>query len=535
MYFPFFFPCTRYTAVDEGGVRVDLCGQYWGARSRRVPGSEYRAACWRWKHLWMALRRASLLLRIAACWASAEHTVGAMLPPQSPPAALTSPGGSAVAPTLLAATAIQLHSDIKVQPVYDFNLQNAELQTDADVVSIHEDAGWGIPWRKFFTPAVPAPAVWARHIAAMQGALESGVWRTAHGSFLTLSLVNNGLGRTCPAANVTEAGGSDPFIGPTTGPCTGCYEFDPTRNPEAALVRAAHLKYVSMMVKALRPRYLCHAPEVNMYASACSAEQWASVVEFANDVYAAAKQANASLKVFPSFQAAFLRGEVNDGDPCRGKPVTPCIATAKAQIAPLRRDLFALSAYPSFLGPPTGGSFANGAANFTFGGRLASSFDGYLEPILATLPHAAERLAIAETGAIATNVTVQVDSGSKHECVTLLQSDAHLAAGWLQYLVNVAKASASGFELLTWWSDADYMPASVEVECFSKACSWPHKTAPYCQIIDLFRTVYKAKGGEWTGELVLKEFGTMGLRQYDLTPRPELFEVWRQLRHVEPV
>jgi hypothetical protein len=229
--------------------------------------------------------------------------VHAPTPPIEPgsghvPAATAAPA-AAGAPALLAATAIQLHPDIKVQPVYDFNLENAELQTDVDVVSIHEDAGWGIPWGHFFTPAAPAPAVWTRHIAAMQGALESrsGVWRTAHGSFLTLSLVNNGLGRTCPAANVTATGGSEPFVGPSTGPCTGCYDFDPGRNPEAALVRAAHLEYVATMVKALRPRYLCHAPEVNMYASACSAAQWASVVEFANDVYAAAKQANASLQV----------------------------------------------------------------------------------------------------------------------------------------------------------------------------------------------------------------------------------------------
>ena len=141
----------------------------------------------------------------------------------------------------LAATAIQLHSDTKVQPVYGFNLKNNELQTDADVVSIHEDAGWGIPWAHFFAAVnvstVPPPAKWTAHIAAMRQAQSSGVWQTAHGSFLTLSLVNNGLGRTCPASNVTESGGSDPFIGPTTGPCTGCYDFNPKTNPEAALVR----------------------------------------------------------------------------------------------------------------------------------------------------------------------------------------------------------------------------------------------------------------------------------------------------------
>ena len=244
-----------------------------------------------------------------------------------------------------------------------------------------QDAGWGIPWAHFFAAdgATAPPAIWSRHIAALQAAQRSGgVWSTPGGNFLTLSLVNNGLGRTCPASNVTDSGASDSFVGPVTGPCTGCYDFDPTRNPEAALVRAAHLKYVTMMVKALRPRYLCHAPEVNQYASVCSAEQWASVVEFANDVFAVAKLANASIAVFPSFQAGFLRGEANNGDKCRARAVAPCIAASKAQIAPLKRDLFALSAYPSFLGPPVGGSFANGAGNFSFGGKLASSFTGYL-------------------------------------------------------------------------------------------------------------------------------------------------------------
>ena len=125
-------------------------------------------------------------------------------------------------------------------------------------------------------------------------------------------------------------------------------------------------------------------------------------------------------------------------------------------------------------------------------------------------------------------------AGLSHKCATLLESSAHLAAGWLQYLVEVVGASSAhgalGFELLTWWSDADYMPASVEEECYSTACGWPHGDAPFCRVITAFRTVYKEKGGAWTGELVLKEFGTMGLRDYDLKPRAELMKVWQQLR-----
>ena len=392
------------------------------------------------------------LLRVAAACAAA---------------ATASLAGGPRANQFLAATSIQLHPDLSQQPVWDFSFTNAELQTDADVVSIHEDAGWGVPWSHFFSingTVLPPPA-WTKHIATMQEALSDGVWRTAHGSFLTLSLVNNGLGRTCPAGNVTEPGGTEPFVGPLTGPCTGCYDFNPETNPEAQLVREAHLKYVDTMVRALRPRFLCHAPEVNLYASSCSATEWQAVVSFANDVYEVAKVANASVTVFPSFHAGFLRGEAGARDPCHGKPVLPCITAAKLQVEPLTRDLFALSvrqlrhyfwtilhaflsslppytrraicstlcaglsdtdwdlwfdvvfklglqAYPSFNGPPLAGSYANGMGNFTAGDQLAASFEGYLEGILSALPRPGERLAIAETGAIATNVTVQLDQGT---------------------------------------------------------------------------------------------------------------------------
>ena len=443
---------------------------------------------------------------------------------------------------LLAATSIQLHSDVTKQPIWDFSFANDELQTDVDVVSIHEDAAFGIPWEHFFAEnvsTVPAPTAWVQHLEDIEHALTDGVWRTAHGSFLTLSLVNNGLGRTCPAGNVTADAGTTTFIGPLTGPCTACYDFDPKTNPEAQLVRDAHLKYVYTMVTLLKPRFLCHAPEVNMYASSCSAAQWKAVVEFANDVYNVAKEANSSVTVFPSFQASFLRGEEGTAQNCRGRPVAPCLASSKAQIEPLQRDLFALSMYPSFMGSPLNGSYANGQGNFTVGDRLSSNFDGLLEGILTSLPRVGESIAIAETGAIATNVTVQLDQGSNHGCITFLQSDAQLAAGWLQYLAALPArvtggAGNMGWKLLTWWSDADWLPGSVEAACYKTMCGFPHGHAPYCQILTEFRELYKAQGGEqneWQGEMTVKTFGTMGLREYDLSPRAELFRVWRGMGH----
>ena len=66
------------------------------------------------------------------------------------------------------------------------------------------------------------------------------------------------------------------------------------------------------------------------------------------------------------------------------------------------------------------------------------------------MPRSGERLAIAETGAISTNVTIQIDSGVLHQCVTFLQSDARHAGAWLQYLASLTESR--DFELLTWWS-----------------------------------------------------------------------------------
>jgi hypothetical protein len=537
----------------------------------------------------------------------------------------------------LAATPIQLHANTSAAPLWDFSLANTELRTDVDVVSVHEDAMWGVPWDHFLSlgngnstpvPLVPPPAAWSAHVAAMQGALaDGGVWRTetGHGPFLTLTLFNGGLGgRSCPALNVTASGDSTQFVGPSTGQvCAGCYDFDPASNPEAAIVRAAHIRYVETMVRALRPRFLCHAPEINMYASACSPVRWAAAVDFANDVYDAAKAAalngSASLSVFPSFQAAFLRGDEGAGPggngACRGNPVAPCVAAAKLQIEPLRRDLFALSMYPSFFGPPVGapvvyprtrGSYADGMGAFAIGASFQRNFSGYLDAVLTQLPRAGEAAAVAETGAIAANVTLQFPVGTPHSslsgCVGFLYSDPALAAGWLRYLVGDAarllarrrdggdggdggvawgggggggsagtrgasgavsdggdggaggagdagdvgdvgtghgrgnsSRAGSGWELLTWWSDADFLPAKVEAECFQTACGFPRENAPFCRDIKVFRASYEAsrgKGEGWQGELALKAFGAMGLREYDLTPRAELLELWRGLQRL---
>ena len=126
---------------------------------------------------------------------------------------------------------------------------------------------------------------------------------------------------------------------------------------------------------------------------------------------------------------------------------------------------------------------------------LFDNFTGYLEPVLEQLRRPGERLAVAETGAITTNITIQfndldsnVSDSWRRQCQPLLVSNVTKAVRWLQYLSTVVTvgnsssdrdgtdATSGGWDLLTWWSDADYLPAAVEMECYGKACSFPHRT-----------------------------------------------------------
>jgi len=324
--------------------------------------------------------------------------------------------------------------------------------------------------------------------------------------------------------NASSAGNPNAaFVGPITGLCTSCYDFNATTNPEATAVRAAHLKYVRDIVGAMRPRFVNYAVEVNMYLAACGEARWAALVEFGNDVYAAAKAARPSAIVFPSFQAAFLRGQSDDHAPCHGKSAQPCVEANIAAIAPLRRDLFAVSAYTQMDGV-TGLPNAPPRSNFT----------GYLEDILARLPPL-EPLAIAETGFLTTTLRVRdfprpPPRWSPPSCFPLLASTVDAASAWLSYLLALSDDGVyrGRWALLTWWSASDFLPDDVEASCYTKPCSaYPQwgRDYVYCSVVEAER---KAVSPGWAGEAELKEFGTMGIRAHsDLLLKPRLGALWR--------
>jgi hypothetical protein len=225
--------------------------------------------------------------------------------------------------------------------IADFNL-NISVAADADVVSLHEDAGWGVPWDFFMNGSTP-PARWQRHIENIDTGLKvGGPWVAKHGSLLSLQMVG-GSQRSCPSRNETTKGSAG-FTG-----CTACYDFNSSTNPEAASVKVAYIKYVLYMVAHVgtqRGLYVNYATELNMYYYNCTMPQWYAVVDFANQVYSELKAAHPSVVAFPSFQVEFIKGQGHEGDACWRADSAPCEAHNMAILESVHKDVFAMSTYP---------------------------------------------------------------------------------------------------------------------------------------------------------------------------------------------
>ena len=171
-----------------------------------------------------------------------------------------------------------------------------------------------------------------------------------------------------------------------------------------------------------------------------------------------------------------------------------------------------------------------------------SNFTGYLEPILDRLvgngtTAVGEQVVIAETGFLTTTLSVQ-GFASAHDCFPLVASTNAHAEAWLVYLLLLARrySAAPGsdgapstatqshrFDMITWWSGADLLPASVQSGCFTKPCNdisgrpAPGLTnAEYvaCLATSVFRTVAVAAGNPaWLGEAQVHRWRSRLLRR----------------------
>jgi hypothetical protein len=275
-----------------------------------------------------------------------------------------------------------------------------------------------------------------------------------------------------------------------------CYDF--ATAPDGASKKQAYLRYAGWMIDTFAPAYLNVAIEVNLFLEKCTAAA-AGLVDVANAAYDAAKAKDPSLVVFPSIQIDHLYGYNKDSCPNPADRAS-CFDTLYAQIVPLKRDRFAMSSYPSI-------SVVEAPADLPADWFSRGAARGK------------ERAIIAETGWDSTALVGKLRDGTCYKVFDYAEADE---AGYLGRVLDAA--AAMPMEVVNWWADRDIVVQQLMADC---PCTFD---PTWCSVLDAFRGP-PTDGGtdtQFSGELELKAFGTMGLRTYDGTPKSTVYARWQQ-------
>jgi len=252
------------------------------------------------------------------------------------------------------------------------------------------------------------------------------------------------------------------------------------------------------MIDQFSPLYLNIAVEVNLFFDNCLGSA-AGVIDVSNAAYALAKAKNPDLVTFPSIQIDHLYGYDSSTCPDAGQRAA-CFQNLYAQIAPLKRDRFAMSTYP-ILGVASDPSQLPGDW-FTRGAAVAG-----------------ETPLIAETGWISSSLIAQLDDGA---CYTVFDDVEADEEAYLDFVLS--SAAKDDLDLVNWWSDRDLVVSQLMTAC---PCTFD---AVWCEVLDIARGPATDGGGDpqFYGELEFKAFGTMGLRDYQGNPKPTVYPRWQK-------
>jgi hypothetical protein len=384
---------------------------------------------------------------------------------------------------LLASSGSQL---LVAGPDLGLQLTNANLEGDADLVSVHQEF-YGVPWEALLAGSEP-PAEWTAKMQALAKHAHSVSKRV----FVSISMLNGGRDSLAARTKIENS-----QIKTEDNWAAHCYDF--ASAPDAAQTRAAYLHYVDRMIELFSPTYLNFAIEVNLFLEKCP-DAAPGLIDMANAAYKEAKAKNPKLVAFPSFQIDHLYGYAKDA--CAdGMNKDTCFDHNYAQITGLQRDRFAMSSYP-----------------YLQGQTAADLRRDWFERAPA---RGGERGLIAETGWLSTDLIAQ--NGT--DCTTVVMSSEQQAADYLARVLSDAQRLP--LELVTWWSNRDLVPAALMTNC---PCDY---SATWCSVVDQFRTAAGGPltpGADFLGEVLLKAFGTMGLRDYDGKPKPKLAKAWNDAR-----
>jgi hypothetical protein len=384
----------------------------------------------------------------------------------------------------------------------DFRFENLD---DRDLLSLHVDDFWGVPWQQCAgSTCTGLPAAW---VARWQQ-LAASAQASGKVVYLAVSPLSNrrALSRT------VQADGSllDAWQSPTVLDANGCYLF--ASDPNAAGYATAYANFVKYLVDLVHPAFLSPAIEMNMPFTTCPAQK-AAWIAWYSGVHAALKAAYPSLPVFATFQTEYLYGVAEPAAACAaGTSYTDCFKARLAEALAVPGDRIAFSSYPE--------AWVYSAA-FNYG----------VPPDTFALARAAttRRIWVSETGWNTVPLRASYAHAGGGSCSTsfLLSETLATPAGTKDLANNAAQtaymtwllgqAQAQQLEAVVWWLNRDYLDGAV-----SSTCPCTQATSDTCKLADTFYAV----GGDG-GEALLRRFGNIALRNFDGTARPAQ-AVWKQ-------
>lgn len=383
---------------------------------------------------------------------------------------------------------------------------------DRDLLSLHVDDFWGVPWDYCDAATcsnLPQPWVdqWQQ--------LASDARRTGKPLYLAVSPLGD---RRTLAPKVLPDGSTQEGWNPLVD-SKGCYRFDSDAN--AADYKASYITYLKYLIDLVAPNYFSPAIETNIPFTNCP-QQKAAWIAWYNDVQTEIKTAYPQLIVFPTFQLEYMYGIADAASACSSGTMAECFDSRLREALTIPADRIAFSSYP---------------AAWTFHAEFNHS---YPRGTFSKVAQATNRkIWISETGWPAIPVLSSYAHGVNGSCgVALLPSTINVAgvgelnlandsaqAEYIAWLVD--EAQHQNMEAVVWWLNRDYLDRAVTG---NEACPCVPAGNSTCLLLDLF---YGAGGA--TGEVLLRSFGNMALRYYDGTPRPGQ-ATWHEYlsRHYQP-
>jgi hypothetical protein len=369
------------------------------------------------------------------------------------------------------------------------------IANDVDYIKIVADY-FGIPYEEFSkSTEMPEGHPWtavARQLAAEAQATERPI------------LLQLGFGRQGMVGRAVDDDGElkvDLTWAPT------CFDLS---LPENTVIGDAYVNYAVWMVREFKPAYVVNFAEANIFYSECggAGPAWDALVETQRRAYDAIKNFDPTIIVFASFNLEGLYGDTLDG----------WNEDQYQALAAMQYDTFAMATYPFGLRLEDG--------SFVTPYDLPSD---YLSRVFTFHPDE-KRLSIVETGWN----NVSISAGDPDNCFeNFPYSDQTLAADYLEFVLN--SAVVNQFFLLTWFSSIDVLPQNVVGTCYVRtdgtdpendACNQDF----WCLAVNQAKNIATIPGSESIfSEVVLKAFGTMGLREYDGSSRSVIFDRWRQM------